>query len=119
VVALAAVVAGWRLGQPADVAAIVADAKQVVNADSWLAALLEFASGALPADKLVSRAKDDGQRTEAHAYVGIKAAVDGKKDDALVHLRWVKEKGRKGYVEYDWALDELKRLEGGATAANP
>jgi tetratricopeptide (TPR) repeat protein len=117
-VALAAVVAGWRLGQPAEVAALVEEAKRIVKTDSWPAALLEFAAGQLPADKLVARAKDDGQRTEARAYVGIKAAVDGRKDEALVHLRWVKEKGRKGYVEYEWALDELKRLESGVTASS-
>jgi hypothetical protein len=39
-------------------------------------------------------------------------AAEGKRDEALVHLRWVKERGNKNYAEYDWALSELKRLEG-------
>jgi tetratricopeptide (TPR) repeat protein len=109
--ALAAAVADWRLGRPADASAIVEEARRVVKADSWLAALLQFAAGQLPADKLLARAKDDGQRTEAHAYAGIKAASEGKRDQALVHLRWVKERGNKRYTEYEWALSELKRLE--------
>jgi len=109
-VALAAVVAGWRLGQTAEVSALIEEAMRVAKADSWPAALLQFTAGRLAADKLIARAKDDGQRTEAHAYVGIKAAIDGRKDEALVHLRWVKDRGSKGYVEYDWAIDELERL---------
>lgn len=110
--ALAAAVADWRLGRPADPSAIVAEARRVVKADTWLGALLQFAAGELPADKLVAHAKEDGQRTEAHAYARIKMAAEGKRDEALVHLRWVKERGNKNYAEYDWALSELKRLEG-------
>lgn len=111
-VTLAAVVAAWRLGQPAEAASLVEEATRVVKADSWTAALLQFAAGRLAGEKLIARARDDGQRTEAHAYVGIRAASEGRRDEALVHLRWVKERGNKRYVEYDWALAELKRLEG-------
>jgi hypothetical protein len=38
-------------------------------------------------------------------------SLDGKRAEAVAHLQWVKEKGNPGFVEYELALGELKRLE--------
>lgn len=73
--------------------------------------------GEVPVDRLrllrgrCARADDDGQRTEAHAYVGIRAALAGRRDEAIVHLQWVKERGNRDYVEHRLAVRELSRLQ--------
>ena len=57
--------------------------------------------------------------TEAHAYIGIKANIDGDLATALPHLQWVKEKGRREYTEYGLALGELDRIERQKNATGP
>ena len=54
---------------------------------------------------------------EAHAYIGIKANIDGDRETALKHLQWVKDKGRHDYTEYGLALGELDRIARSARAA--
>ena len=49
--------------------------------------------------------------TEAHAYIGIKAHIDGDRATALQHLQWVKDKGLHNYTEYGLALGELDRID--------
>lgn len=78
---------------------------------SWSESVLRFLDDSLPADALLRAAKDDGQRTEAHAYVGVKAAVAGDSAAARSHLQWVKEHGVKTYIEYTLAVDTLERLK--------
>jgi hypothetical protein len=65
----------------------------------------------MTADALVARAgRDVGQLTEAHAYAGILASIAGRREEAMKHLEWVKEKGRKDFREHTFALGELRRL---------
>ena len=54
--------------------------------------------------------RDDGQRTEAHAYAGIKAHIEGDRAAAQRHLAWVRTSGRREYIEYGYAVGELRRL---------
>jgi len=91
-----------------------------VDAHSWQAAIVEYLRGALPVEKFLKKASPDGLLTEAHAYIGIKAHIDGDQATALQHLQWVKEKGRRNYTEYGLALGELDRISRETNAAtNP
>jgi hypothetical protein len=67
--------------------------------------------GEIAADALLSRAGNNDERTEAHAYIGVKAALNGRADEARQHLQWVKDRGSRHYVEYDMAIADLKRLD--------
>ncbi len=78
---------------------------------SWQASVAQFLEGKLTGSALLSKANSTGLQTEAHAYIGIKANIDGDKAVALEHLQWVKAKGDHGYTEYRLALGELDRMD--------
>jgi four helix bundle protein len=77
---------------------------------SWQASVAMFLEGKLSAGGLLSKANTPGLQTEAHAYIGIKAHIDGDDAAALRHLTWVKDKGQRNYTEYRLALGELDRI---------
>jgi lipoprotein NlpI len=110
-VMLAAALTQLRTGKAADATASLAAIGDHVKATDWMAKLVAFVQGKMTDAALVSAAKGDGELTEAHAYAGIKASIDGERDKATTHLTWVKTSGVKSFVEYRYALGELKRLE--------
>jgi len=111
-VTLPAVIAHLRAGARDAALELLADIERGVEADSWPAALVAVMRGTMAADALIAKAKrDEGLLTEAHAYIGILASIAGRRDEALQHLEWVKVNGRKDYIEYGFALGELRRLE--------
>jgi tetratricopeptide (TPR) repeat protein len=100
-----------RLGQTAEADAILEQARAVVEHGSWTEKVLDYFQGKLPGGLFLAQAKNDDERTEAHAYIGFHDALAGRSDSALTHLRWVKEHGTKSFSEYGMAVAELKRLE--------
>ncbi len=84
-----------------------------VPAASWQASVASFLEGTLAANALMSQASSSGLLTEAHAYIGIKASIDGDSAAALQHLEWVRDKGVRSYTEYGLALGELDRIAWG------
>ncbi|HUR34729.1 MAG TPA: tetratricopeptide repeat protein [Vicinamibacterales bacterium] len=84
--------------------------KASVAENSWQGVIARFLDAEIAAGDLLGRAEGNGQQTEAHAYIGIKAATEGRRDEALQHLQWVKDNGSRTYVEYAVAVAELKRL---------
>ncbi len=116
-VAFLAAVAGRRVGQSAAADSLLQLARAVVERGSWTERVLSYMQRSLTADELLSRAKDNGEKTEAHAYIGFDLVDAGKRQEAIVHLTWVKDRGLKNFVEYAMVIAELKRLEsaGGAT----
>jgi lipoprotein NlpI len=48
--------------------------------------------------------------TEANCYLGLQALLKGDKKNAEKCFAWVKVNGRKDYVEYEVASEELRRL---------
>ena len=115
-VGYAATLACMRLGRQSEAIAILKKIEDSVSLGSWQSLVAQFLRGQLAAEQLLAKAKTDGDRTEAHAYIGTLNAVLGKKSEAIVHLRWVKEHGLKNYVEYRMATADLDRLEGAAKA---
>ena len=116
-VMLAAALTQLRTGKAAEAAASLAAIGHHVKAADWMAKLVAFVQGKLTDAALVAAAKGDGELTEAHAYAGIKASIDGERDKATTHLTWVKTSGVKSFVEYRYALGELKRLAGSGPQA--
>ncbi len=82
-----------------------------MNVDSWVSVVTQFPRGDLDGDAFIGRARDPEQQTEAHAYVGLKAAIFGQREEALKHLRWVRGQGTRAASEYPPAVAELRRLE--------
>jgi tetratricopeptide (TPR) repeat protein len=111
-VMLPAVIVMLRGAQKEAARGALADIEKQVKPNSWQASLVAFFRGELAGDTLIVKAgRDDGLLTEAHAYVGILDSIAGNRDKALKHLEWVKNSGRKDFIEYGFALGELRRLQ--------
>lgn len=95
-----------------DKAAEVLDAIRAhVTAGSWQADIASFLDGRTSAQALMTKATSPGLQTEAHAYIGIKAHLDGDLRWAYEHLEWVRTNGVRSYSEYRLALGELDRMD--------
>jgi tetratricopeptide (TPR) repeat protein len=100
-----------RNSERAQAMEILDDIERHVELKSWQSVLVGLLRGTVTPEAAIARAKDDdGLLTEAHAYSGILASVEGRRDDALRHLQWVKDRGRKDFREYLFATGELSRL---------
>ncbi len=106
-----AAIASLRLKKTDQARAILDEIAANVDANSWQATIVGYLRGSLPAGQLLKKASPEALLTEAHAYIGIKAHIDGDQATALQHLQWVKEKGRRDYTEYGLALGEIDRIE--------
>ena len=100
-----------RLNEPAKAHQLMEQVKASVADTSWQAAVARYLDGEITASALLGRADGVGQQTEAHAYIGVRSATEGRRDEALEHLTWVQEKGSRTYVEYRLAVADLKRLK--------
>lgn len=80
----------------------------------WPYPIIRYLRRDLSSDDLLAEATDVDKKTEARAYLGLDLALAGKPDEAVIHLHWVKDNGRKHFSEYLLAMNELRRIEGGA-----
>jgi tetratricopeptide (TPR) repeat protein len=110
--------ANRRLKRGDDADALLARAESA-SPGQWPAVVLTYLRGRLSAADLLKRAKDDVEQTEARAFVGIAARVDGRDDEGLLHLRWVQNRGIARLIAHDLALAELRRLERATEKARP
>ena len=78
---------------------------------NWVCGLLKYFRHEMSAEQLISNAKDNGQMTEAHTYIGLDLALGGRREEALPHLRWVVSNGEQNYTEYALAKHWLTTLE--------
>jgi tetratricopeptide (TPR) repeat protein len=83
-----------------------------LNPTEWPFAVLQYLNSTLSLSDLLTQAKTNDEETEAHAYAGLDLSLKGERDSALEHLRWVRDKGNRRFVEYQMALAEIAKLEG-------
>jgi tetratricopeptide (TPR) repeat protein len=82
-----------------------------MTASEWPFPVVKYLKRSITLQQLLSSAKDVGKQTEAHCYAGMDLILEGKLEEGVEHLRWVKEKGVTSYYEYGMALSELNWLE--------
>jgi tetratricopeptide (TPR) repeat protein len=99
-----------RRKQPEKAIAVLEEIRAHVAPASWQATVASFLEGKLAANALLAKASSPGLLTEAHAYIGIKANIEGDRASAQQHLAWVRDKGDRTYTEYGLALGELDRM---------
>jgi tetratricopeptide (TPR) repeat protein len=87
------------------------DALAKVDPNEWPYPVLQYLNHSLTLSELFAQANDNDKLTEAHAYAGLVLSLNGERQAAIEHLRWVRENGNKSFVEYPLALAELDRLE--------
>jgi tetratricopeptide (TPR) repeat protein len=114
--ALVAYAGSKRERRAADATRILDNALANCDASAWPYPILRYLKGSLTEQALLAGAKDNDELTEAHAYLGLDFSASDKRDEALAHLRWVRENGNKEFVEYPLALAELERLERASAA---
>lgn len=103
---------GYRMSERSKEAAeVLEEAAARSDTSGWPFPVIDYLRGKLRMEALLALATDNDKQTEAHAYIGMDLALKGERDQALAHLRWVRENGNRNFVEYPLALSELKRLE--------
>ena len=83
------------------------------DTSAWPYPVIRYLRRDLSSDDLLAAATDLDKKTEARAYLGLDLILAGKQDEALTHLHWVKDNGKRSFSEYAFAVNELHRLEGG------
>ena len=108
--AIVASIADANRGKTAEAQAVLAEAAGRIDAKQWPGPIIAFLTKNQTKETLLAAAKDNGQQTEAHAYIGIQAAIAGRRDEALEHLGWVRDHGNKDFSEYSLSLATIHRL---------
>lgn len=89
------------------------DAAANCNTSAWPYPVIRYLRRDLSVDDLLAAATDPDKKTEARAYLGLDLVLAGKQDEAMTHLQWVKDNGKKDFSEYAFAVKELGRIGGG------
>jgi tetratricopeptide (TPR) repeat protein len=79
--------------------------------ETWPYPVVQFLRGDIDEPALLKLSTDDAKRTDTHCVLGVHYAIQGHKDEALAHFRWVTDHGRKTFMAYTIAVTELDRLE--------
>lgn len=96
--------------------AILDEAASKCDTTKWPYPIIRYLRRELTVDDLLATATDTDKRTEARTYLGLDLMLAGNRVDAFTHLEWVKENGNKAFAEYGFAVSELLRAGGSATA---
>jgi len=97
-----------KAGLKQDRLALIRQAEPLVAGSGLFAeSLIKYALGRISADELLKRASTQGDRTEAHAYIGFKLQQDGQAGEALDHFRFIAKEGTRTFIEYNMARAEL------------
>jgi tetratricopeptide (TPR) repeat protein len=110
-IGLVGAIAHLRLQQPDGAREMLDAARAACTSLPWTTSVVDFLLGHISQTDLLAKAKTDGEKTEAHAYIGFKAEIEGRQSEALTHFQWVVDKGARNYFEYGMARLELKRLQ--------
>jgi lipoprotein NlpI len=86
------------------------DAAANCNTSAWPYPVIRYLRRDLSVDDLLAAATDPDKKTEARAYLGLDLVLAGKQDEAMTHLQWVKDNGKKDFSEYAFAVNELGRI---------
>lgn len=85
-------------------------ASEKLDKSVWGYSIVRYLQKQITADELLKLAVADKDKlTEAHCYIGLDLIFNDQKDQAIPHLQWVKDNGNKDFMEYGFAIAELKR----------
>lgn len=90
---------------------VLEEAARHGDTSSWPFPVIEYLRGEVSAQDLFMSAPDDAKKRKARAYIGVNLSLQGDHKAALDHLRWVKDHGSPGTVEFALALSEMERIK--------
>jgi tetratricopeptide (TPR) repeat protein len=108
-----------RAGKGDEADRILQSAQDAIDPKTWQGEVVQYLRGRTTGEQLLMAARDVGQQTEAHAYIGFKESIAGKDADARQHFSWVIEHGSRNYVEYTMVKRELDRLAHAVSTEQP
>lgn len=94
-----------------DARRILDEAVTKVNSKTWPYPVIRYLRREITAEELLALTSDTSKMTEARAYIGMELSLSGQSKEALTHLRWVKENGKRTFFEYSLALAEIQRIK--------
>ena len=59
---------------------------------------------------LIEAARNPGEQTEAHCYIGLEQLAREQRAEALEHLKWIADKGSPTVTEYGVCVAHYRRL---------
>ena len=104
-------IAHLRLHQADEARELLTAARAASGSLPWTLQLIDFLDARLSPADFLAKAKSDGEKTEAHAYIAFKAEIEGRKGEAITHFQWVIDHGVPSYDEYGMAHAVLRRLQ--------
>jgi tetratricopeptide (TPR) repeat protein len=108
-----------RAGKADEADKMLQSAQDAIDPKTWQGDIVQYLRGRTTAEQLLMAARDAGQQTEAHAYIGFKESIAGKDAEARQHFSWVIDHGSRSYVEYTMVKRELERLAHASTQQPP
>jgi tetratricopeptide (TPR) repeat protein len=108
-----------RAGKSEEADKILQSAQDAIDPKTWQGEVVQYLRGQTTGEQLLTAARDVGQQTEAHTYIGFKESIAGKDADARQHFSWVIERGSRNYVEYTMVKRELDRLAHAVSTEQP
>ena len=108
-----------RAGKRDEADKILQSAQDAIDPKTWQGEVVQYLRGRTTGEQLLMAARDLGQQTEAHAYIGFKESIAGKDADARQQFSWVLEHGSRNYVEYTMVKRELDRLAHAVSTEQP
>jgi len=98
-----------RDARPRDADAFLREWQPKLDASRWPAPVTAYLLGG-DARILLAAAREPGERTEARTYLAVDLLAQGKRAEGVKLLQEVLRDGEPGYMEYDAAYHELRRL---------
>jgi tetratricopeptide (TPR) repeat protein len=99
--------------RPADARHILEDSRTEFPRTAWPGPVLRYLHGDLTATALLETAKNEKQKTEARAFLGVERLLSGDSKAASEHLRWAGDHARAGSIAGDVARAFLGRIDSG------
>ena len=99
-----------RAGKQQEAAKFISEWKPRLDALTWPAPVIEYLEGRMQESALLAAARGPGELTEALAYIGASLLAAGQRQKGIDVLQRALREGEPGYLEYDLAYHELRRL---------
>lgn len=105
--------------QPEEAQSLLMEGLQKCDKAAWPYPILAYLHHDLSIQDLYKQAGDNSKIAKVHAYLGIQLALNGRRDEAIEHLRWIKDHANHQSQEYAISLTELRRIENDEALVNP
>ena len=108
---------GERQARPGRAAKFMQEMAGQWAGQEWPRPVFNFLLGKQTPTQLIAGAIGNDQITEARAYIGLMALIEGRQAEAVDHLQWVRDNGDPTFTEHHLAVAALQRLTAPALPA--